>query len=87
DGQPGDGEDRQLKTYAWEGGFFERRERQFYGFAKCVETQLDPATNQSYRVVERLYNNTTYYNKMLLARETLSDGTGRPFTQVEHAYV
>ncbi|MDO9384542.1 MAG: SpvB/TcaC N-terminal domain-containing protein [Hyphomicrobiaceae bacterium] len=88
DGQPGDGEDRQLKTYAWEGGFFERRERQFFGFAKCVETQHDPANpSVAYRVVERLYNNTTFYNKMLLARETLSNGTGNPFTQVEHTYV
>jgi RHS repeat-associated protein len=89
DGQPGDGEDRLLKRFAWEGGLFERRERQFFGFNRCVEEQVDPAnpTGPAYRTVERLYNNTTFYNKMLLARETLSDGAGNPFTQVEHTYV
>ncbi len=87
DGQPGDGQDTEVTSYAWSGGLYERRERQFYGFAQCVETHLDPANgNAPYRTVTRAYNNTSYYLKGTLAQESLADAQGRKFTEAAHTY-
>jgi RHS repeat-associated protein len=88
DGQPGDGQDTQVTSYAWSGGFFERREREFFGFAQCVESHLDPANaNALFRTVTRNYNNSTYYLKGLLAEETLADAQGRKFTDAAYSYL
>ena len=88
DGQPGDGQDTGVTSYAWSGGFYERRERTFYGFAQCIETHLDPANNNApYRIVTRTYNNGTYYLKGLLAQETLSNASGNKYTDATYTYV
>lgn len=85
DGQPGDGQDTEVTSYAWSGGLYERRERQFYGFAQCVESHLDPANaNVPYRTVTRVYNNTSYYLKGTLAQESLAGAQGRKFTEAAH---
>lgn len=93
DGQPGDGQDLTIRTFAWEGGVWERRERQFYGYRRCVETHHDPArvtdldaVDAPYRAVTRLYRNDSFYTKTLLEKETLADAQGRPFTEVENSY-
>ncbi len=87
DGQTVNGQDTEVTAFAWSGGFYERRERQFFGFAQCVETHLDPANNNApYRIVTRTYNNSTFYLKGLLAEETLSDAAGNKYTDAAYTY-
>ena len=40
DGFAGDGADTQSKIFAYENGFWERREREFYGFARVIEDHV-----------------------------------------------
>ena len=88
DGLNVNGQDTEVTAYNWTGGNYDRREREFYGFAQCVETHLDPANNNApYRTVTRNYNNSTYYLKALLAEETLSDAAGNKYTDATYTYV
>ena len=87
DGLNVNGQDTEVTAYNWTGGNYDRREREFYGFAQCVETHLDPANgNAPYRAVTRNYNNSTYYLKGLLAEETLSDAVGNKYTDATYTY-
>ncbi len=103
DGFPGDwtnqnpGADYQLTTYSYESGFYDRFEREFYGFAKITETEHDtrgltsvPASfSKPYRKTERLFANDSFFSTGLLLRETvtgLDTGTPKLFTDVQNAY-
>ena len=87
DGQPGDGQDTEVTAYAWSGGLYDRFERQFFGYAQCVESHLDPAGNNApYRIVTRSYNTGNFYLKGLLAEETLSDAAGNKYTDAAYTY-
>ena len=87
DGVGVNGQDTEVTSFAWLNGFYERRERQFYGFAQCVETHLDPAnSNAPYRIATRTYNNGTFYLKGLPAEETLSDAAGNKYTDATYTY-
>src|SRR5690606_32617251 len=41
DGHAGDGADTHATAYAYAGGYYDRREREFYGYATVTERQLD----------------------------------------------
>jgi hypothetical protein len=88
DGQPGDGQDVQLTTYEYQGGGYDRLERQFHGYGTVVQRLRDPGAGDAvYRSLTREYRTDGYYTRGLLARELLVDANGNPFTEVEHSYV
>jgi len=88
DGHPGDGADIQVATYSYEGGYYDRLEREFYGYAKVWEEHRDAANGDAlYRTVTRQFINDSYYTKDLLKTETIQDAGGRKFTEVENSYL
>jgi len=87
DGAVGNGPDTQLTTYKYENGFYNRFERDFYGFGRVTEEHRDLAANELlYRSMVREFLNDSYYRKGLLKRETVQDAQGRPFTETENSY-
>ncbi|MGY2873505.1 RHS repeat-associated protein [Marmoricola sp. URHA0025 HA25] len=86
DGHAGDGADKQLTTYQYDGPRESYAEREDYGFHKVTEEQRDPATDEVYRSWERVYDNRTYYGRGLLQSETLLDGDGKAVTSTRNTY-
>jgi len=88
DGFAGDGQDYQLTTYKYEGGFYNRLEREFYGYAKLTSEHRDEGAGAAvYRRMVREYFNDSYYNRSLLRRERTEDAAGNPFTETENTYL
>ena len=87
DGVVGNGPDTQVTTYKYEGGFYHRLEREFYGYQKVTEEHRDTAASETlYRFVTREYLSDSYYTKGLLKREMLQNAAGAPFTETENTY-
>ncbi|MEZ4315181.1 MAG: toxin TcdB middle/N-terminal domain-containing protein [Polyangiaceae bacterium] len=87
DGHPGDGADTRVTTYSYSDGFYDRLEREFYGYAQVVAEERDFANGDAlYRATVREYQNDSYYGRGLLLRETRLDAAGQPFTQTEETY-
>jgi RHS repeat-associated protein len=88
DGYAADGGDTRFTTYRYEGGYYNRLEREFYGFSRVIEEQRNPAQgNALYRSVVRTYANDSYYSRGLLLTERLEDSVGRPYIQTDNTYV
>lgn len=73
-------------TFAYEGGRYDRRERNFYGFQTVTTTQWDTQKNTAYRQVVQEFDNTNYYTKGTLLRETMQDAAGKKYTETAHTY-
>jgi RHS repeat-associated protein len=87
DGQSGDGVDTQVTTYRYEGGFYDRLEREFYGYRRVVEEERDATRNGTlYRVSVTHYRNDDFYTRGLLQREEVKDAAGQVFEDIEHTY-
>jgi RHS repeat-associated protein len=83
DGLAGDGTDYQLRTITYGPGFYDRFEREFYGFSEVVETNRDttgiapavlaatPDAAPAYRKTKREYHNDSYFTKGMMSRETV----------------
>lgn len=92
------GADFQLATYTYDGGFYDRRERDFYGYAVVVSTIHDtrgltggvPADfARPYVRTTRTYRNDSFFSKGLVASEViegLDTGSPRAFWQTENQY-
>ncbi|MEK7283354.1 MAG: toxin TcdB middle/N-terminal domain-containing protein, partial [Acidobacteriota bacterium] len=63
-------------TYEYEGGYFDRGEKEFFGFRTVTVHRQDGAT------IERQYVNDDYALKGRLRSETLRDVSGAVFTRV-----
>ena len=87
DGHAGDGVDVLLNTYQYKDGFYNRQEREFYGFKTVIEEQRNSADGSLYRSVTRTFHNDSYYNKGLLASEILTDAQGRKYTETKNTYL
>jgi hypothetical protein len=92
DGYKGDGVDSLLTTFTYENGYYDRYEREFYGFGKVTTTTHDagktasrPKTN-AYRRRVQTFSNDNYFTKGLLLTETLLDKEGKKYTQKENTY-
>ncbi|MEH0152860.1 SpvB/TcaC N-terminal domain-containing protein [Limibacter armeniacum] len=88
DGHEGDGIDRMRTSYAYEGGKYDRRERDFYGFNK-VETRIHDTAKEAAPVYKRLiqeFDNDNYYVRGLLKRELLEDAAGNPYVEKINEY-
>lgn len=87
DGVPGDGVDTMRSSFKYLGGYYDRREREFYGFDTVLTQQLNTAEkNALYRSSEEVFLTSNYYNKGLLQRATLRDAAGKIFTQNTNEY-
>lgn len=88
DGLPGDGADIIAMAYEYSNGYYDRHEREFYGFGSVKEHQLDTENNDAlYRTMVWEYDNSNYYRKGLLLSEYIIDAAGQKFTETQHRYV
>ncbi len=87
DGFAGDGVDTLITGYRYADGYYNRFERDFYGFASVVEEQKDASKVESvYRSVSTKYFNTNYYGKGLELSSTTADGGGNKYLQTINTY-
>lgn len=87
DGLEGDGASRLKNTFEYEGGFYNRHEREFYGFRTVKTYQLDTENNdQLYRSTIVTYDNSSFYRQGLVLQTVLQDTVGRKFTEERNRY-
>ena len=79
------GADYTYSTYSYEDGFYDRSEREFYGYAKVTETEHNttalttpptPSFNAAYRRTTRAYRNDSFFTKGLMTEEIVESGAG-----------
>jgi RHS repeat-associated protein len=88
DGLTGDGADTTLTTYKYDKGYYDRHERQFFGF-ETVSTSYHNTSEKGspvYRTTITHFDNKSYYTKGLVLSETLVDANGRKQTGYENSY-
>ncbi len=87
DGFAGDGVDWTKYTFDYEDGYYDRREREFYGFETVKTTQLNTGDNDTpYREVIATYENRNYYTKGLLLSEVTQDAAGNKYLETVNTY-
>ncbi|EGN56896.1 YD repeat protein [Hallella multisaccharivorax DSM 17128] len=75
--------------FTYEGGYRDRRERDFYGFRKVTTRQIDTEKrlHDIYRYsVDTYANNRDYYLHGLVTDESLYDGAGRKLQGASYTY-
>jgi RHS repeat-associated protein len=88
DGFEGDGVDTMRSVFTYENGFYERHEREFYGFKKVTTQTLDAENGDTpYTITIQTFENDNYYEKGLLLGEVMTDNNGNKFMEKEHTYV
>ena len=87
DGLTGDGMDTTYTSFEYDDGFYNRHEREFYGFA-TVKTHFHNTggNNDIYRTLEQQFSNSDYYTKGMMLAETLIDSEGRNQTGSQNFY-
>lgn len=87
DGVAGDGADHIRSSFDYEGGRFDRHEREFYGFKKVITKHLDTQNGDVvYRKSETEYLNDNYYEKGLVKSEVLKNAAGNKFEETVNDY-
>ena len=87
DGHTGDGIDELVTTYSYDNGFYDRAERDFYGYKTVIEEHRNAsAGNALFRAINREYLNATFYNKGLLINEITQDSLGRKYLETINTY-
>jgi RHS repeat-associated protein len=88
DGFSSDGADFTLTSFEYEAGFYDRHERDFYGFAQVITNSHDTETggNPVYKRVIQHYLNDNYYQKGLLVNELLTDASDKKYLSKENVY-
>src|SRR5690606_7846836 len=88
DGKTGDGVDHLLTTFAYEGGKYDRREREFLGFARVITRTHNTGEEEKpvYTEVAQTFANDNYYTKGLLLSETMTDGDGNKYVEKVNEY-
>ncbi|HLP74157.1 MAG TPA: SpvB/TcaC N-terminal domain-containing protein, partial [Bacteroidales bacterium] len=87
DGLRGDGVDTTFTTFGYEGGYYDRHERQFLGFSEVSTNMCHAGENNSiYRTLIQSYSNRDYYSKGKMLSETLVDGSGNKQKGSENFY-
>lgn len=92
DGFAGDGIDVMNYSFEYEGGKYNRRERDFYGFHTVKTIQLDAGNNNApFRSIVSTYDDTSFYTKGLLLSEVTLDLTldtiiGDKYLETKHTY-
>jgi RHS repeat-associated protein len=87
DGHPGDGVDTRLTTFRYEGGRYDRFEREFYGYGTVVTEDRDAGAGDAlYRSLTSQYRTDSYPTRGLLTKQTTTDAAGRKFTDLTNTY-
>ncbi|GJM33039.1 MAG: hypothetical protein DHS20C18_20400 [Saprospiraceae bacterium] len=87
DGLPGDGADLIKSRFRYNNGYYDRHEREFYGFETVIEDQLDTENgDELYRSFVATYDQSNFYNKGLLLSEFVQDAVGNKFTETQYSY-
>ena len=81
---PGDGADYMMTTYAYDTGYYDRKERIFYGFAKVTETHYNGTT--PYRQTARYYRNDSIHTKGLLVAEYIMNANNMLYIYKRNLY-
>jgi RHS repeat-associated protein len=91
DGHPGDGP-VELTKYQYQGGVYNRVEREFYGYGKVIEQEIDTtcgpliAQCPPLRTTERDYRTESYYSQGLQIAEIVRDATGHVLVEDASKY-
>ncbi|MEN8135138.1 MAG: SpvB/TcaC N-terminal domain-containing protein, partial [Thermodesulfobacteriota bacterium] len=85
DGHAGDGVDIQVMGYDYEKPYYDRLEREFYGY-EVVAVEQGDKTSGAYRKTVRTFRNDSYYSKGMLTDETLFDRDAKPFIKTVNNY-
>ncbi|MEL6274030.1 MAG: toxin TcdB middle/N-terminal domain-containing protein, partial [Bacteroidota bacterium] len=87
DGVAGDGPDWRRTRMRYQNPRYDRHEREFYGFGKVYEDQLDTENNDAlFRSYVSEYANNNFYEKGLLTKSYILDNQGRRFREQEDVY-
>jgi len=87
DGLPGDGADTSFTSFEYTNGYYNRNEREFYGFGTVRTHERDTRNNNTvYRTTVKEFNNDNYYEKGLLLAETMFDSSGNKFRETLNQY-
>lgn len=87
DGFAGDGADIRKASFVYEDGYYDRHEREFYGFGKVTTKYLDTQNNDSlYAQFIQEFSNDNYYQKGFVVQETMEDDGQSPYFQKEFSY-
>lgn len=92
------GSDHRVMTFDYKDGQYDRRERDFYGFASVIDTEFDTSgktvsdldSAPAYRRNTQSYLTDSYYSKGLLSssltEEITGSSTSAPFLKTSNAY-
>ena len=86
DGHVGDGIDHSIAKFKYEDGYYDRREREFYGFAKVIQQQIDAADNSVFATTTQEFYNQDYFRKNLLKRSYTLDKNNKMRQESENEY-
>lgn len=87
DGFPGDGADHIKTAFVYEDGFYDRREREFYGFERVRIRRLDTEANDAlYTQTTMEFKNRNFYEKGLTVNETMADAAGNKYVEKRFTY-
>ncbi|MDH5366185.1 MAG: hypothetical protein OEW67_04310 [Cyclobacteriaceae bacterium] len=88
DGFSGDGIDTLRTSFSYENGYYDRREREFYGFEKVISNTLDTENdNAIYTTVTQTFNNNDYHQKGLLLTEVMTDAADKKYVEKTNTYI
>jgi RHS repeat-associated protein len=86
DGHTGDGIDHSIAKFRYEDGYQDRREREFYGFGKVIEEQIDAADNSVFSTTVQEFYNQDYFRKNLLKHSYTLDKNNKMRQESENEY-
>ncbi|SNR84406.1 RHS repeat-associated core domain-containing protein [Flavobacterium sp. ov086] len=86
DGHVGDGIDHSIAKFRYEDGFHDRREREFYGFGKVIQEQIDAADNSVFSTTVQEFYNQDYFRKNLLKHSYTKDKNDKMRQESENEY-
>ena len=86
DGHTGDGIDHSIAQFKYENGHHDRREREFYGFGKVTQQQLDASDNSVFSTSVQEFYNQDHFRKNLLKRSYSLDKNGKMRQESKNEY-
>jgi len=87
DGHVGDGTDSMKQQFTYKDGYYDRHEREFYGFAWVTTADLDTANGDAiYRKSIDHFITDNYYEKGLLDYMKVSDGADKLYIEKFNSY-
>ncbi|MGA9638687.1 SpvB/TcaC N-terminal domain-containing protein, partial [Flavobacterium sp.] len=81
DGHTGDGVDEMKSKFIYENPYYDRRERDFYGFEKVIQQQINTTDNSVYTTSIQEFYNRDYFRKNLAKLSKMLDTDGTTLLQ------